>query len=85
VLVILNAFYNDLLIPENLVHSSGKVWLKILIAVTEGVILISAAYACNRASLNDNDDGVTRTITANRTGVAQLIITACFIVLVILN
>jgi hypothetical protein len=85
VLVILNAFYNDLLIPESLAHSSGRVWLKILIAVTEGVILITAAYAGNRVSLSGKGDKVIKESIANRTGMAQLIITVCFIVAVILS
>jgi hypothetical protein len=85
VLVILNAFYNDLIIPESLAHSSRKVWLKILIALTEGVILIAAAYAGNRVSLNDTDDKVTQKSIANRVGKVQLIITVCFIIAVILS
>jgi len=85
VLVILNAYYNDLIIPESLPHPSGRVWLKILIALTEGVILISAAYVGNRVSLNNTDDEVTPKSIANRTGKVQLIITACFIIAVILS
>jgi len=84
-LVILNAFYNDLIIPERLAHSSARLGLKILIAVTEGVILIAAAYAGNRMSLNDKDDKATQKNIANRTGIVQLIITVCFMVVVILN
>jgi hypothetical protein len=84
-LVILNAFYNDLLIPESLAHSSARLGLKILIAVAEGVILIAAAYAGNRVSLSDKDDKVTQKNIANRTGLVQLIITVCFMLVVILN
>jgi len=85
VLVVLNAFYNDLIIPESLAHSFGRVWLKILIALTEGVILISAVYAGNRVSLSDTDDKVNQKSIANRTGKVQLIITGCFIIAVILS
>lgn len=84
-LVILNAYYNDLIIPESLVHSSERVWLKILIVLAEGVVLISMAYASNRVALSDTDDKVTQKSIANRTGKVQLIITVCFIIAVILN
>jgi hypothetical protein len=85
VLVILNAFYNDLIIPESLVHSSERVWLKIFIALTEGVILILAAYASNRVALSNTDDKVTEKSIANRTSKVQLIITVCFTIAVILS
>jgi hypothetical protein len=81
-LVILNAFYNDMLIPESLVHSSGRLGMKMLIVVTEGVILIAGAYAGNRVSLRDK---VTQKKIANRTGIVQLIITVCFMTAVILS
>jgi len=85
VLVILNAFYNDLIIPESLVHSSERIWLRILIALTEGVILILAAYASNRVALSDTADKVTKKSIVNRTGIVQLIITGCFIIAVTLS
>jgi amino acid transporter len=84
-LVILNAFYNDLLIPESLAHSSARLGLKMLIAFTEGIVLIAAAYAGNRVSLSDKDDKVTQKKIANRTGIVQLIITVCFMIVVILS
>jgi hypothetical protein len=84
-LVIFNAFYNDLLIPESLAHSSARLGMKILIALTEGVILIAAAYAGNRVSLSDKDDKVTQKNITNRTGIVQLIITVCFMTAVILS
>jgi hypothetical protein len=85
VLVILNAFYNDLIIPKSLTNSSGRIEFKILIGLTEGVILLSVIYASNRASLSDTDDKETQKSIAKRTGTAQLIITVCFIITVILN
>ena len=85
VLVILNAFYNDLLIPASLAHSPGRVWLKILIAVAEGVILVATAYAGNRFTLSDKDNKVNPKSDKNRTGIVQLIITVYFIILVILS
>ena len=84
-LIILNAYYNDLIIPESLLHSSGKIGMKILIALVEGAILISIAYAINRAVLSDTDDGKSQKSIANKTGKVQLIITVCFIVAVILS
>jgi hypothetical protein len=84
-LVILNAFYNDLLIPERLLHSSGKVGMKILIVLVEGTILILIAYAINRAVLSDTDDSKNSKSVANQTGIVQLIIAVCFIIAVILN
>jgi len=84
-MVILNAFYNDLIIPESLAHSSGGVRLKILIALIEGVILILATYAGNRVSLNDKDDKIISKSIAKRTGIVQLIFTECFIIAVILS
>jgi len=84
-LVILNAFYNDLLIPESLTHSSGKVWVKILIAVTEGIMLIAVVYTGNRVSLSNKDNKVTQKNIANRIGIVQLIITVCFMIAVILS
>jgi amino acid transporter len=85
VLVILNAYYNDLIIPESLAHSSGRTWLKVLIALAEGFILISAAYAGNRVSLSYTGDNVTAKSVANKTGIVQLIVTACFMIMVILS
>jgi hypothetical protein len=84
-LVILNAFYNDLLIPESLAHSSARLGLKILIVVAERVILIAAAYIGNRVSLSDKEDKVIQKSIANRTGIVQLIVTVCFITAVILS
>jgi hypothetical protein len=85
VLVVLNAYYNDLIIPESLAHSSGKVRLKVLIALAEGAILISAAYVGNRVSLSDTADGVTPKSIANSTCKMQLIVTTCFMIAVILS
>ena len=76
-MIILNAYYNDLIIPESLPHSSGKVGMKILIALAEVAVLISIIYASNRGVLSDTDD--------NKTAKVQLIITVCFIVAVILS
>jgi hypothetical protein len=77
VLVILNAYYNDLIIPESLAHSAGKVGMKILIALAEGAILIGVFYAINRAILSDADDKQSQKNVAKRTGIVHLIITAC--------
>jgi hypothetical protein len=85
VLVILNAFYNDLLISESLAHSSERVGMKILIILVEGTILILIAYAINRAVLSDTDDSKNSKSVANKTGIVQLIIGVCFIIAVILN
>ena len=84
-MIILNAYYNKLLIPERLVHSSAKVGLKILIALLEGAILVSIAYAVNRGVLSDTGDKVNGKAIANRSGKIQLIITVCFIIAVILS
>ena len=85
ILIILNAYYNDLIIPESLLHSSGKAGIKILIALAEVVILIVIVYAVNRGVLSDTDDSKSQKGVANKTGMVQLIITACFIVAVILS
>jgi hypothetical protein len=85
ILIILNAYYNDLIIPERLLHSSAKVGIKILIAMTEGAILLSIVYVSNRGILSDTDDSKSQKNVANKTGWVQLIITVCFIVAVILN
>jgi hypothetical protein len=85
VLVIMNAYYNDLIIPESLQHSSGKVGMKVLIALAEAAILILIVYASNRGVLSDSDDSKSQKSVANRTGKVQLIITVCFIVAVILS
>jgi hypothetical protein len=79
-LIILNAFYNELLIPERLVHSSAKVGLKILIALAEGAILLLMVYGINRGVLNDiNGKGSEKSI-ANRTVIVQSIITAVLVI-----
>ena len=85
VLVILNAFYNDLVIPESLLHSSEKVGVKILIALAEVAILILIVYAINRGVLSDTEDSKSQKSVANKTGRVQLVITVCFIVAVILS
>ncbi len=85
VLIILNAYYNDLIIPESWLHSSGKIGMKILIALVEGVILLSIVYAINRAVLSDSDDSKTQRSVANKTSKVELIITVCFIVAVNLS
>lgn len=85
ILIILNAYYNDLIIPESLLHSSGKVGMKILIALAEVGILIAIVYASNRGVLSDTDDSKSQKSVANKTGKVQLIITVCFIVAVILS
>jgi hypothetical protein len=84
-LVILNAFYNDVIIPESVLHSSGKTLLKILIALAEGAILILIVYAINRGVLSDNADSKDQKSIAFKTGVVHLVITVCFIVAVILS
>jgi len=85
ILIILNAYYNDLILPSSLLHSSGKVGMKILIALAEGVVLILIVYAINRAVLSDTDDSKSQKGVANKTGKLQLIITVCFIIAVILS
>jgi hypothetical protein len=85
ILIILNAYYNDLLIPESLLHSSAKVGMKILIALAEGAILLLIAYVSNRGVLSDTEDSKSQKSVANKTGNVQLIITVCFIVAVILS
>ena len=85
VLIILNAYYNELLIPESLLHSSGKIGMKILIAVAEGIILISIVYVINRAVLSDADDKQSQKTTANRTAIVQLAVTVIFIIAVSLT
>jgi hypothetical protein len=84
-LVILNAYYNDLIIPESLAHSSGKVWPKLLIGLIEGIILISAVYVGNRVFLSIAYDKVIQKSIANGTGIIQLIFTMCFTIAVILS
>ncbi|MCR8557986.1 hypothetical protein KXD93_10050 [Mucilaginibacter sp. BJC16-A38] len=85
VLIILNAYYNDLLIPAGLLHAPARVGMKILIALAEGAILILIAYAIDRASLSDAEDDDSRRRVASKTCKVQLIITACFILAVILR
>ncbi|MET3979603.1 hypothetical protein ABIB62_002189 [Mucilaginibacter sp. UYP25] len=84
-LVILNAFYNDLAIPISLAHSSGAVWLKIFIAIIQGLILVSIIYASNRLSLSNTDYKPTQKSIDNRTFKIQFIVTSCFIIGVILS
>jgi chromosome condensin MukBEF MukE localization factor len=84
-LIILNAYYNDLIIPESLLHSSGKVGMKILIALAEGAILTLIVYVINRGVLSDTDDRESQDSVAKKTGKVQLIITSCFITAVILS
>ena len=85
ILIILNEYYNDLIIPESLLHSSGKVGMKILIALAEVGILISIIYASNLGVLSDTGDNKSQKSVASKTGKVQLIITVCFIVAVILS
>ncbi|WP_208094561.1 hypothetical protein [Mucilaginibacter agri] len=85
ILIILNAYYNELIIPENLMHSPEKAWLKILIALTEGVTMLMIVYVSNRVALSDTADDLRSKRIVNRTGKIQLIITACFMIAVILN
>jgi hypothetical protein len=59
--------------------------MKILIALVEGVILLSIVYAINRAVLSDSDDSKTQRSVANKTSKVELIITVCFIVAVNLS
>jgi hypothetical protein len=84
-LVLLNAYYNDLIIPQRLARSHGVVGLKVLIAVVEGILLVLAVYLNNRTALTDAGDKQSRVSIANKTCIVQLIITVCFIVAVILN
>lgn len=74
-----------MILPSSLLHSSGKVGMKILIALAEGVVLILIVYAINRAVLSDTDDSKSQKGVANKTGKLQLIITVCFIIAVILS
>jgi hypothetical protein len=84
-LVLLNAYYNDLIIPERLARSHGVVGLKILVALVEGVLLVLAVYLNNRTALRDSRDKKSQVSMANKTFKVQLIITICFIITVILN
>lgn len=81
-LVFLNAYYNDLIIPESLSRSSGRVGMKILIALAESVLFILIIYVINRAILDDPDD---KKGVASKTCKIQLIITVCFIVATIFS
>jgi hypothetical protein len=85
VFIILNAFYNELLIPERLVHSSAKVGLKILIALAEGAILLLLVYGINRGVLSDTDGKGSAKSVANRTAIIQAVITAVFVIAVNLS
>lgn len=80
VLIILNAFYNELLIPERLVHSSAKIGLRILIALAEGAILLLMVYGINRGVLSDTDGKGSAKSIANRTAIIQAVITAVLII-----
>ncbi|MCS3732867.1 hypothetical protein [Mucilaginibacter dorajii] len=84
-LVLLNAYYNDLVIPQRLARSAEGSGIKMLIAVIEGVSLVLAVYLNNRMTLSDDGDKKSRVSMANKTCKVQLIITVCFIVAVILN
>jgi hypothetical protein len=84
-LVLLNAYYNDLIIPERLARSSWAVGLKILIAVVEGILLVLAVYLNNRMVPTNTADKKRPVSMANKTCAVQLIITVCFIVAVILS
>jgi cytochrome c oxidase assembly factor CtaG len=84
-LVFLNAYYNDLIIPESLARSSGKIGMKILIALAESVLFILIIYVINRAVLSDLEDEESQKSVAKKTCRIQLIITVCFIVATILS
>ena len=83
VLMILNAYYNELIIPESIMHSSGKIAFKILVALLEGAILLSIVYAINRGVLSDTDARSKQKAVANKMAKMQLIVTACFIIVII--
>jgi len=82
VLIILNAFYNELLIPERLVHSPAKVGLRILIALAEGAIMLLMVYGINQDVLSDKGNAKS---VANKTTIIQSAITAVFVIAVNLS
>ncbi|HEX8020233.1 hypothetical protein [Mucilaginibacter sp.] len=79
-LVFLNAYYNDLIIPESLARSSGRIGMKILIALAESLLFILITYVINRAVLSDLEDKESQKSVANKTGKVQITITVFFIV-----
>jgi hypothetical protein len=59
--------------------------MKILIALAESALLILIVYVINRAVLSETDEKESQKSVANKTGKVQSIITACFIITVILS
>jgi len=91
-LVFANTFLNDLLIPTGLMRKGGGrrmdtggllayAGLKTLIVVVEAAILIIVFYAINQAVLSDTESRVDRNIIAGRTARWHMIITGCFIII----
>ncbi len=80
-LVMLNAYYNELFVPETLIGSSRLPLIKALIALAEGMFLVLMIYVNNRLVLTDAPDKKQR---ANTTFTVQIIFTVCFIVVITL-
>jgi hypothetical protein len=89
-LLFANAFLNDLLVPQRLVHirngtalvkasSSEYVIIKILALLGEATIFILLIYVVNQLILSDTEDKATRLLVAGKTAKVNIGITLCFI------
>lgn len=89
-----NAYYNDLIVPDNLMWKNnnrrldktgllGSAGIKTLALLFECALLLLITYAINQAVLSNTEEKLGRNAIANRTVKRHIVITLCFIVVLI--
>jgi hypothetical protein len=81
-LVIANAYFNDLIVPDSLMWKSNNPVIKTVELLIEAALFILCIYAINRETLGDTADKNNRNAIINRTVKIHIIITMIFIIAV---
>jgi hypothetical protein len=74
--------FNELIVPKN-TSDIGKLFIKTAALLFEATILLLIVYVINQAVLSDTENKNSRNQIANRTSKRQIIVTLCFIIIVI--
>ena len=89
-----NAYYNDQIVPDSLMWQDnnrrmdksgllGYAGVKFIALLIEAAIVIAIIYAINRAVLSVTEGKADRNLVANKTAKWHMMITACFILILI--
>jgi hypothetical protein len=79
-LIMANAYFNDLIIPDNLIWKNNNPVIKTLELMIKAALLILPIYAINQEALSDTEGKSNRNAIANGTVKIHIIVTLIFII-----